>query len=73
LFLNGFGGGWSAASGGFAEQFCVIAAVAAVLEQDWFAVRVVGEDMDGFSTAVAAESDNSYGAWHGWIFIQSTA
>jgi hypothetical protein len=73
LFLNGFGRGGRAASGRFAEQFCVVAAVAAVLEEDWFAVGVVGEDVNGFSTAVAAESDNSDGDGHGWIFIQSTA
>jgi hypothetical protein len=64
LFLNSFGRGGSAAPGGFVEQFCVIATIVTVIEKDWFAVGMVGEDVDGFSTAVAAESDNSYGDWH---------
>jgi hypothetical protein len=63
--FNDFGARRSTAYTGFAYEFCIGARIGAVFQQDRFAMGVTREDANGFDTAVASESDDSDGEWHG--------
>ena len=73
MFVDGFGGGGSAAEAGFMEEPGVVATIVTVFEEDRLEVGMAMEYANGFGAAVAAESNNSYGDWHEWIIIQWTA